>query len=173
MKSLHPLSNHISRLPAKTVKAFAHGLSFDLARFGERNIAAVPSKGFIADPATLTTSGRNPNDRFSSTMNNFKRPFGLKIQNVPIWNQYGMKWIYNFNHIISKDHFGPNPQDVSDASKNDADNQLNVNLQRTSVNEVAVYSKKRDQSEGHPSPNKIASGLKSFFHEPIITGATK
>ena len=173
MNSLYSLLDHVSGLPAKTVKASTHGLHLNSSRWGERDIATQPTEFLISDPSLLSTRGGNPYLGLSSTMSDRQRPLGVELNYFGVRNNDGAQRIYNFNVGISQDHFGFNPNQVCNNCQNQADRKFKDVLFGARYNKHTVHCKEKKQYKRHTRPEKVAAGSKGFIHILSIAGEAK
>lgn len=173
MNSLNSLLDHVGGLPAKTVQTSAHGLHLGFSRLGKRNVATEPTKFLIGNPSLFSSRRRNPYLGLASVMSDGQRPLGIELNYVGVRNHDSTQGIYNFDVIISQNHFGFNPDQVSSSYQNQADQKFeNVLFKACSYNHT-VRSKEKDQYKRHTRPEKVAAGSKGFIHFTSIAGETK
>jgi hypothetical protein len=106
-------------------------------------------------------------------MNNRKTPFGFKIQNIGVRNQFGSQRINNFDYITAQHKFWSQPEDVNKSNENGAKRQFEKCLTGTFGYPEAIYAKKNDQNNGSTSPSEVTAGPKGFIHHPSIAGERK
>ena len=173
MQSLHSFANHVCGLTTQTVEAGTH--RFHSGGFGatHRHTSAKPSKFLIGYPALLSARRGYPNSAFAANVNDRKTPFGFKIQNIGIRNQFGSKRINNFNHIIAQNKFWSQPEDVDKNTKNCAQHEISNDLNIVTNNPQGVCGKEGNQKIRSARPSEITAGSKGFIHHPSIAGDRK
>ncbi len=173
MNSLNSLLDHVSSLPARTVQTGAHRLHLGFSRLGKRDVATEPTKFLIGNPSLFSSRGSNPYLGLASAMSDRQRPLGIELNYIGVRNNDSTQGIYNFDVIISQNHFGFNPDQVSSSYQNQADQKFeNVLFKACSYNHT-VRSKEKDQYKRHTRPEKVAAGSKGFIHFTSIAGETK
>ena len=173
MSSLYSLLDHVSGLPAKTVKATTHRLHLDFSRPRERNVATKPTKFLISDPSLLSTRGSNPYLGRASAMRNRERPLGAELNYIGVRDNDSIQRIYNFNVVFSQNHFGSNPDQVCNNCQNQTDRKFNDALFGARCHQHTVHGKEKNQYKRHTRPEKVAAGSKGFIHILSIAGETK
>ena len=173
MSSLYSLLDHVSGLPAKTVKATTHRLHLDSSRLGERNVATEPTKFLISDPSLLSTRGSNPYLGRASAVRNRQRPLGVELNYIGVRDEDGIQRIYNFNVAFLQNHFGSNPDQIRSNCQNQTDHKFKNFLFGTRCNYRTVHSEEKNQYKRHTRPEKVAAGSKGFIHILSIAGETK
>lgn len=173
MQPLNALSNNVSRLPAQAIQTRAHGFSLSAAGLTEGNAASKLSKLRISNPSLLSAGWSNPNPSLSQSMNDGKCPLCLELNYISIWDSDAYKRVDHFDVLLGQDQFGSNPKSCNDQAQEGADSELNGGLEGIFDNQKTVRSEESKQHQRHTSPDKIASGAKSFIHLSIIAGDTK
>lgn len=173
MQALNSFANHVGSLTTQAVKARTHRFHSRTLGITEWNAASKPSEFFISDPALLSARRRHPNSALTASMNNRKTPFGFKIQNIGVRNQFGSQRINNFDYITAQHKFWSQPEDVNKSNENGAKRQFEKCLTGTFGYPEAIYAKKNDQNNGSTSPSEVTAGPKGFIHHPSIAGERK
>ena len=173
MQALHSFANHVGSLTTQAVEARTHRFHSRTLGIAERNTSAKPSEFFISDPALLSARRGHPHSTFTASVNNRKTPFGFKIQNVGVRNQFGSQRINDFDYITAQHKFWSQPEDVNKSNKNGAKRQFENRLTGAFSYPEAIYAKKNYQNNGSTSPSEVAAGSKGFIHQPSIAGEGK
>ena len=173
MNSLNSLLDHVGGLPAKTVQTSAHRLHLGFSRLGKRNVATEPTKFLISDPSLLSTRRSDPYLGLASAMSDRQRPLGVELNYIGVRNDDSAQGIYNFDVIISQNHFGFNPDQVCSSYQKQADQKFEDVLFKACSHNHTVRSKEKDQYKRHTRPSKVASRSKGFIHFTSIAGETK
>jgi len=173
VNSLNSLLDHVGGLPAKTVKTRTHRLHLDFSRLGERNVATKPPKLLVSDPSLLSTGWSDPNLGFALAMSDRQRPLGVELNYIRVWNDNSSQRIYNFDVILSQNHFRSDPDQVCNKCQNQADRKFKDVLLGTRSNKHTVGGKEKNQYKRHARPEKVAAGSKGFIHILSIAGETK
>lgn len=173
MSSLYSLLDHISGLPAKTVKTAAHRFHLDSSRLGEGNISTKPTKFLISNPSLLSSRGSNPYLGLAVAVNNGQSPLGVEFKNIDVSNQFGAQWVNNFNEIVSQNHLGFNPNQVCECGQKKSKSNFKNDLLDALGNQQAIYGKEKKQDKRRTRPNKVAAGAKGFIHILSIAGDAK
>ena len=173
MQSLNSFANHVGGLTTQTVEARTHRFHSRTLGISEWNIPTKPSELFISDPALLSARRSHPHSALTASVNNRKTPFGFKIQNIGVRNQFGSQRINNFNYITSQHKFWSQPEDVNKSNESGAKRQFRNRLTGAFRYPEAIYTKKSDQKNGSTSPSEVTAGSKGFIHHPSIAGERK
>ena len=173
MQALNSFANHVGSLTTQAVKARTHRFHSRTLGISEWNAPTKPSEFFISDPALLSARRGHPHSAFTASVNNRKTPFGFKIQNIGIRNQFGSQRINNFNYINSQNKFWSQPEDVNQSNEGSTKPQFESRLTGAFRYPEAVYAKKSDQNNGSTSPSEVTAGSKGFIHHPSIAGERK
>lgn len=173
MRSFNPFTDHVSSLPADAVKAAAHAFFSPMIALVGSKTTSVPSKLLVGDPTLLSGSRGYPNSGLAIGMNNQKRPLSFKVDNFTVANRLSSRGVYNFNEFGTNDKFGFNPKSVNNHTQYRTSSQFDNCLHRVGTYHDAVCTKENYQYIRTSSPHKIASGAKSFIHNPSIAGDTK
>ena len=173
MRSLNSFTNHVSGLSTKAIEASAHRFHSITPRVAARYIPADPSKFFLSNPSLLSARRGYPNSALTASMNNRKTPFGFKIQNIGVRNQFGSQRINNFDYITAQHKFWSQPEDVNKKTENGAQHQVAHNLYIVVDNPQAIRCEEGNQYIRSTSPSEVASGSKGFIHHPSIAGEGK
>ena len=173
MNSFYTLLDHVSSLPARTVQTSAHRLHLNLFGLRKRDVATEPAKLFISDPSLLSTRRSDPYLGLASVMSDRQRPLGIELNYIGVRNNDSTQRIYNFDVIISQNHFGFNPDQVCSSYQNQADQKFEDVLFKACSYNHTVRSKEKDQYKRHTRPSKGAAGSKGFIHFTSIAGETK
>ena len=173
MRSFNSFANHVSSLPANTVKAAAHTFFSPMSAFTGDKTASVPSKLLVGDPTLLTGSRGYPNSGLAIGVNNQKRPLSFEVDDFAVANHLTSNGVDDFNEFGTDDQLGFNPKSVNNHAEDCTNSQFNNGLHCVSTYQDAVCTKKNYQYIRTAGPRKIASGAKSFTHNPSIAGETK
>ena len=173
MRSFDSLSNDIGGLPAQTVQAGTHTPFSFVPTLGDSETAGVPTKFLFCDPTLLAARGGDPHRGSPSSVNNRQGPFGFKLQDFSVANALTSKRVNNFNRFDTQNHLGFNPKSVNNHTEGRTKSQFDNRLHCVGTYQDAVCTKKNYQHVRTASPRKIASGAKSFIHNPSIAGETK
>ena len=173
MRSFNLFTDHVSSLPADAVKAAAHAFFSPMIAFAGGKTASVPSKLLVGDPTLLSGSRGYPNSGLAIGMNNQKRPLSFKVDDFTVANRLSFHGVYDFNEFGTNDKLGFNPKSVNNHTQGRTCSQFDNCLHRVGTYQDAVCTKKNYQYIRTAGPRKIASGAKSFIHNPSIAGETK
>lgn len=173
MRSFNPFTDHVSSLPAYAVKAAAHAFFSPISAFAGGKAACVESKFLVGNPTLLSGSRSNPNSGHAVGVNNRKGPLGFKVNDFAVANHLASHGVYNFNKFGTDNQLGFNPKSVNNHAECRANSKFDNRLHCVSTYQDAVCTKKNYQYIGTSGPRKIASGAKSFIHNPSIAGETK
>lgn len=173
MRSLNPFTDHVSSLPADAVEAATHAFFSPVLAFTGSKTASVPTKFLVGDPTLLSGSRGYPNSGRAIGMNNRKGPLGFKVDDFAVANRITSNWIYNFDGFGANNKLGFNPKSVYNHAEDCTNSQFDNRLHGVSTYKDAVCTKKNYQYIRTSGPRKIASGAKSFIHNPSIAGETK
>lgn len=173
MRSFNSFADHVSSLPANTIKAAAHGLFSPMLALVGGKTASIPAKFLVGNPTLLSGSRGNPNSGLAIGVNNQKRPLSFKVNDIAVANHLGSAGVYNFNKFGADNKLGFNPKSVNNHAEYCTNSQFNNRLHCVSTYQDAVCTKKNYQYIRTCGPRKIASGAKGFIHYPSIAGETK
>ena len=168
MKTLNSLSNHVSGLSAKTVKASTHGFGLGMTGFGERDVTSQHAKSLFSNPLSFSARRSNPNSGFTSSVNNSESPLRLKFEHILVGDGLSSKRVNNLYSVISENKFGFKPDRAGDCDQHSTNQQLEGDFKS-----AVIDSKKTDQQNRKASPYEVTSGTKSFIHTPIIAGESQ
>ena len=173
MNSFYTLLDHVSSLPARTVQTGAHRLHLNPLGLRKRDVATEPTKFLIGNPSLFSSRRSNPYLGLATAMSDRQRPLGVELNYIGVRNNDSAQGIYNFDVIISKNHFGFNPDQVCSNYQNQADQKFKDVLFRACSHNHTVCSKEKDQYNRHARPEKVGAGSKGFIHFTSIAGETK
>lgn len=173
MRSFNSLADHVSSLPADAVKAAAHAFFSPMSAFTGGKTASVPSKLLVGDPTLLSGSRGYPHSGIAIGMNNQKRPLSFKVDDFAVANHLTSHGVYDFNEFGTDNQLGFNPKSVNNHTEGRTKSQFDKCLHCVGTYQDAVCTKKNYQYIRTAGPSKIASGAKSFIHNPSIAGETK
>ena len=173
MNPSYTLLDHVSSLSAKTVQTSAHRLHLNLFGLRKRDVATEPTKFFISDPPLFSSRGSDPHLGLASVMSDRQRPLCVELNDIGVRNKDGTQGIYNFDVVISQNHFGFNPDQVCSYYQNQANQKFKDVLFKACSHNHTVRSKEKDQYKRHTRPDKVAAGSKGFIHFTSIAGETK
>ena len=173
MQALHSFANHVGSLTTQAVEARTHRFHSRTPGITERNAPAKPSEFFICDPALLSARRSHPHSALTASVNNRKTPFGFKVQNFGVRNQFGSQRINDFNRINSQNEFRFNPKNINKRTENDTEQQVAHDFNVVTINPQAVGGKERNQYIRSRRPSEVTAGSKGFIHNLSIAGERK
>ena len=173
MQTLNSFANHVGGLTTQTVEARTHRFHSRILGIGQWNAPAKPAKFLVCNPALLSASGGYPNSALTASVNDRKTPFGFKIQNIGVRNQFGSQRINNFNHVTAQHKFWSQPENVNQSNERSAKRQFENLLAGALRYPETICAKEGDQDNGSTRPCKVTARSKGFIHHPSIAGERK
>ena len=173
MQSLYSFANHVGSLSTQTVETRTHRFPSPILGAAHRYASAKPSKFLICNPALLSARRRYPHFALAASVNDRKTPFGFKIQNIGVRNQFGSQWINYLNHVTAQHKFWSQPEDINQSNESSAKSQFENGLSGALTYPETICAKENDQDNGSARPSKVTARSKGFIHHPSIAGERK